>query len=269
MIKRIARKFYNLLSDSKLKHSLSSVFYRIFYEKSLSDYRIKDGVFTAKFKNGIEVKSVRAFDPEAVCGELFDYDFKEGSTVMDLGGHYGIVAIFMAKSVGDKGKVVVFEADPANFAVLQKNLDLNGVYNVTAVNKGVYNVSGELEFYSGGGYTSSFEKTDYVEKKNNNYSAIKVKVGRLDDEFLSLEIDGVDFIKMDIEGSEVPALEGMVEILEKFLPDLMIETHITEGKFTTPKVVEIIEKIGYDKIEKKNYKGRGGFVFAGASRKHN
>jgi hypothetical protein len=50
-----------------------------------------------------------------------------------------------------------------------------------------------------------------------------VQVRRLDDILNELGIISVDFIKMDIEGSELAALKGAVDLLQRCRPPILIE----------------------------------------------
>lgn len=62
--------------------------------------------------------------------------FREGDTVVDVGAHVGVVSIYLAKKFPFI-KVYAIEPDPQNYACLRRNIELNGVTNVTAVNKAV------------------------------------------------------------------------------------------------------------------------------------
>ena len=46
----------------------------------------------------------------------------EGDAVFDIGGHIGTFAIPLAQKVGPRGRVLVVEASPANFALLGRNI---------------------------------------------------------------------------------------------------------------------------------------------------
>ena len=62
--------------------------------------------------------------------------FREGDTVVDIGAHVGVMSIYLAKTFPFI-KVYAIEPDPANYACLIRNLELNGVTNVTAINTAV------------------------------------------------------------------------------------------------------------------------------------
>jgi len=62
--------------------------------------------------------------------------FREGDTVVDIGAHVGAVSIYLARKYPFI-KVYAIEPDPLNYACLKRNIELNGVINVTAINKAV------------------------------------------------------------------------------------------------------------------------------------
>ncbi|NPV00481.1 MAG: FkbM family methyltransferase [Brevinematales bacterium] len=248
LLKSAAKWVHRVLPDGNLKWKLSAMGYRAFYKKALKDFRYKDGIFTAVFNNGIEIKSVADFDPDAIISNLLNETLDPGSVAMDWGGHYGLVSVYMAKKVGPAGKVIAFEADPKNYGILKRNLELNGVDNVRAVDKGIFDATGWLEFYSGGGYTSSFQKTDYVEKDKNRFAVARIPVTTLDDMAEELHLNRINLIKIDIEGSELPALKGAEKTLRRCKPALLIETHVVDGKGTADDVIGFLRTVGYEKI---------------------
>lgn len=62
--------------------------------------------------------------------------FRRGDTVLDIGAHVGVVSIYLARKYPFI-KVYAVEPDPLNYGCLKRNIELNGVTNVTAINKAV------------------------------------------------------------------------------------------------------------------------------------
>jgi FkbM family methyltransferase len=62
--------------------------------------------------------------------------FREGDTVVDVGAHVGAVSIYLAKKYPFI-RIFALEPEPGSFQCLLRNIGLNGVTNVTAINRAV------------------------------------------------------------------------------------------------------------------------------------
>src|SRR4029453_308456 len=72
--------------------------------------------------------------------------FREGDILVDIGAHVGVMSIYLAKRYPFI-KVYALEPDPVNYACLIRNLELNGVTNVTAINAAVSGDGGRKTLY--------------------------------------------------------------------------------------------------------------------------
>lgn len=135
---------------------------------------------------------------------------EKGDVVLDVGAHIGYYTLIFAKLVGEEGKVFAFEPDPDNFALLKKNVEMNGYRNVIFVPKAVSNRTGKIRLY-----LSEENSGDHrIYDSHDCRQSIQIESIRLDDYFK--DYDGkIDFIKMDIEGAEWAALQGMSRLLMK------------------------------------------------------
>jgi polysaccharide biosynthesis protein PslF len=85
--------------------------------------------------------------------------FREGDVVVDVGAHVGAFSIYLGKRFPFL-RIYAVEPDPANYACLVRNIELNRVPNVLAIHKAV----------SGDGT----DKTLYVDASNSTDSTIDV-----------------------------------------------------------------------------------------------
>ncbi len=146
---------------------------------------------------------------------LFERLVKPGQLVMDLGAHVGYYTLLSAKLVGPTGRVYAFEPESKNYALLQQNIARNGYQNVTAVNKAVADVSGARELFLSGldnGFHSLFQ---LKLRQAPDAQPTVIEAVTLDDFLEGLGWPRVDLIKMDIEGGELTALEGMQQLLAR------------------------------------------------------
>src|SRR3989344_4015284 len=143
---------------------------------------------------------------EPFITEIVKKNIKKGDVVLDIGAHIGYYTLLFARLVGEKGKVYAFEPDPENFALLKKNVEVNGYRNVVLEQKAVSDNPGTVKLHLGG---RSAHHSIYKNMYSCNRS-VDVKSVRLDD-----YIDTVNFIKIDVEGAEYSAFKGMQSILRK------------------------------------------------------
>ncbi len=122
-----------------------------------------------------------------------------GGRVLDLGAHVGSVSL-AASALGFE--VAAVEASPRNAALLESSVRRNGFSKTRIVRAAVSDRSGTLDFDAFG---------PYGHVAQNGAGSRTIKVPALTGEQLleSLGWDRVDFIKLDIEGSEVAAIRGL------------------------------------------------------------
>lgn len=138
---------------------------------------------------------------------------KEGMTFVDLGAHRGYFTLWASELVGETGRVFAFEPAPENFTFLKANLRRKR--NVTLVQKAVSNKVGSTKLFLSDRYTSNHTIYDTGSLTvGENRRAIEVEVTTLDEFFKGMDLK-IDVIKMDIEGAEASALEGMSNIIAK------------------------------------------------------
>jgi FkbM family methyltransferase len=142
--------------------------------------------------------------------DLIKKGVNKGDVVLDIGAHIGYYTLMFAKLVGEEGKVFAFEPSPDNFSLLEKNVEMNGHKNVVMVQKAVSNKSGTLKLFLCEGNVGD----NRIYDSDDDRRSVDVEVIRLDDYFKD---DGarIDYIKMDIQGAEAGAIQGMRALLEK------------------------------------------------------
>lgn len=139
-----------------------------------------------------------------------------GDVVIDAGACYGDTALYFSEKT--KGMdVYSFEFLPENVEIFKKNIELNPQYarNIHLVQSPVGDVSGDKLYAVPNGPGTSITNV----KQDN---AIELEIVSIDDFVERNHIEKVDFIKMDIEGSEAAALRGASKTIRKYRPKLAI-----------------------------------------------
>jgi len=131
---------------------------------------------------------------------------KEGDWVVDGGAFIGDHTKAYKDKVGDLGMVFAFEPNPAAFQCLIHNCP-----HVQAFNYGLCSHGGE----------AFLETCENVGASSIGASGEAIKLMCLDE----LNLDRLDFIKLDVEGYELRALEGAINIIDKFRPKMWIEVN--------------------------------------------
>jgi FkbM family methyltransferase len=163
-----------------------------------------------------------------------------GDYVLDAGGCWGDTALYFAQTVGLQGKVFTFEFASDNLEVLHRNLAMNPELSsrIEVISKALWNKSGEEVVYSLNGPATSVS--------NDNAGALRVLSLSIDDFVKEKGLPRIDFIKMDIEGSELKALQGAEKTLRTFSPSLAIAIyHNDEDFIAIPNYLENL-KLGYE-----------------------
>ena len=166
---------------------------------------------------------------------------KPGDTVLDVGSHIGTIAVPLARAVGPTGQVFCFEAQRYIYYNLCTNILINGLHNVTAVHAAVADRDGFL----------ALRERKPAEMTNSGHFTIPAGVAspaserhtrmlKLDSFFISTR--ACRLIKLDIEGYEALALEGMAAFVARTQPLIYSEANTVE-RFQ--KIAQIMGIFGY------------------------
>jgi len=137
---------------------------------------------------------------------------RPGDTVFDCGCNQGFHSLIYSDLVGPNGKVVAFDPYPLNMKLSRFNADLNTKSNIDFVEAGLSDRRGTAK-------VSISEQSTVLDNRDAD-DTISINLVPLDD----YKDDHPDYIKIDVEGAEVDALAGAVEIL-KSRPSIYVEVH--------------------------------------------
>lgn len=166
---------------------------------------------------------------------------EQGDIVIDAGGCWGDTTLQFACEVGAEGHVYTFEFAPDNLEVMRKNIDLNPKLRsrITILEHPVGALSGGKMFYLENGPASRVAST----KVDDRY--IECSILSIDQLARDKDIARVDFIKMDVEGSELDALKGAENTIRKCRPKLAICIyHRPDDYITIPQYLSGLQ-LGY------------------------
>lgn len=151
--------------------------------------------------------------------EMYFEDFiklKENANFYDLGVLDGFnTDVFIQKY--NYGEILMIEPMPSSYEVLMEKYSKND--RIKILQCGVSNTSGEAEFYVN---IEDPSQASLIHSLNTN--KIKIKLETIDQLCIKSKIKP-DFIKMDIEGAEIKALLGGLNLIKKIKPALAISVY--------------------------------------------
>ena len=164
-----------------------------------------------------------SYEPKTV--KLFANSIKDGATVVDIGTNIGYYTIIVGKKVGQKGKVFGYEPNKDSLNLLLRNIQINNFKNIIPINVALSDDKGRRTLFFGDNKcTHSFADNRKTGKNET------VETDTLDNSLKKYGSPKIDVIKMDIEGAEMLALEGMMETIERS-PGLIIFTEFYPKAF--------------------------------------
>jgi FkbM family methyltransferase len=145
---------------------------------------------------------------------------RERRVVVEAGANIGYYTLLMATTQPAGGAVHAFEPRPEVFARLAENIALNGLTSVRLNDAAVSDAAGRATLYlpdSGNREMASLDRTFAPATQS-----VDVRTVRLDTYCASNRL-AVDLLKLDVEGAEVRALEGLGSVLRERWPDIVCE----------------------------------------------
>jgi FkbM family methyltransferase len=150
-----------------------------------------------------------------------------GMLVVDGGANMGGYSLLASRRAGAEGRIFAFEPDPDNFARLLKQV--RHLANVQPVRKAIAATSGESMLF-----LDSFHAGHTLVDGRVGEHGISVDITSLDDFVRDYALPGLDVVKLDIEGAELLAIDGMQNLLRSARrPVILCEVHppITPEEF--------------------------------------
>ncbi|NOK62888.1 MAG: hypothetical protein GFH27_549293n285 [Chloroflexi bacterium AL-W] len=149
---------------------------------------------------------------------------------VDVGANIGYFSLLAASIVGPNGHVYAFEPNPDNCSLLRFSAAQNHFKHITVYQNAVADVAQTyiLETEGSNGRIVSAQQASDTDSFTNNNPTLSKTLPRLYvtsvrlDDVLS-ELHTIDVIKIDIEGAEPRAIQGMQELVHKHRPVIISE----------------------------------------------
>jgi FkbM family methyltransferase len=137
---------------------------------------------------------------------LYEYVPQGGDVVFDIGAGVGTEMLLFSRLVGPSGRVVSVEAHPRTYGRLADLCKANSLGNVTPLQLAVSDADGVIAISN----LDNHLRNTVLEADGDR---IEVPARRIDTLAGELGIDRIDLLKMNIEGAERQAIQGLGEVL--------------------------------------------------------
>jgi FkbM family methyltransferase len=191
---------------------------------------------------GVKFVNYWGFPRDIFWGDYFqrkEFLPSKGWTVVDVGATYGDFSLVIGKFFG-ADKVLAIEPNPFAFSLLLKNILLNNLTNVIIPIKAY--------LWDNNNQIPLNPKSNFFSSVQGASSELKVKVKKLDSLIREIELNNIDLLKIDAEGSELGILRGGILTIRRFRPKIIVEVHSSDLR---EKVVGLLLSEGYHVIHEK------------------
>ena len=194
-------------------------------------------------KKGMDIKEDSIYKQLALDGQrefeatkIIKQIIKPGYKIFELGANVGYYALLEAKLIGESGKIYAVEPEKNNFTILKKNIELNRLKNIKVDNIAISDKDGQYPLY----VTANSNLHSMIKPKSGDYREEMV-VTKSVDSYLA-EKGGINYLRMDIEGYEFQALQGMDNTL-KNNPGLKLFIELHAHLMKTKQTIAILQKL--------------------------
>jgi len=175
-----------------------------------------------------------------------DY-IKKDDICFDIGSYHGEYIYQIEKYTNPKN-IYAFEPIKSQYKVLKKLFKKSNIFNI-ALSDSIKNAKIKVPILNDGqiAFTRSKLNKEIVEDNEVDFLSYNISCDTLDNFCINNKIDRINFIKIDVEGSEFDILKGGYNTLKKFKPIMIIE--IEDRHHQNDKINEIfkfIDSIGYE-----------------------
>lgn len=199
-----------------------------------------------------QVKHTGSYSDEKLETQIIADSLKGGQTFVDIGANLGFYSMLAASIVGKDGRVLSFEPFERNVELIRASARESCFGNVTVVNAAVSDREGTARLHLSPFYSSEHSLFDYHYSTgaNSTRQTVDVRTVTVDRYLESTGSLKVDFIKMDIEGSEGMAISGIertisenrtITLLTEFWPNAIANSGVEPRSY-----LERLEDMGFD-----------------------
>ncbi|MEM7486565.1 MAG: FkbM family methyltransferase [Bacteroidota bacterium] len=194
-------------------------------------YMVKEPYFyfsKTKLYNGIRKIACKHYVP------------KKGDVILDVGAGIGTETLFFNEHVQEEGKIYSIEASKASHEKLEELCSKNKIKNSENLHIAITDYNQDVWIEESDSYQ--------VDAVNKNARGVKVDGVTLDHLVEVKKIEKIDFLKANIEGSELPMIDGMRNAI-KITKHIAVSCHdflFDDNRQIKEKMTQFLEANGFE-----------------------
>jgi FkbM family methyltransferase len=259
------KKITNFLKQLTYRSELSRVVWRLHLAKIFRQIyfwinkpasgliNIKIGEVEANFITKTPWQ-LRALEPAGQIGhekhilELLVSKLSSGDVVCDVGASFGVFAVLLAKAVGPTGKVIAIEPEKQTYNLLQENIKINFLTNISSFNIAFGDYNGENKLFLGQVPGAS----SLMKKPGEGEDTQKINVVEGDKLIKENNLPVPKLIKIDVEGYEYAVINGLKNTLLNPKCKIVcceIHSQFLPNGIKPEDILTILKSLGFNNID--------------------
>lgn len=192
-------------------------------------------------------------EEESIDKELRDkvsnhFQPKEGWKCLDVGAFLGHGAMWLRERIGESGEIICVEANEHNSLIIKETVKQNNYTNISTRYAAIWSSANEtISFNVSNRQANSIDN-------NVTQGTRKVNVPTYSIKLLTEELgQAADFISLTVNGAEIEAIEGMLDMDRSLLPKRIVAPawYPKDGVCRMEYIVPLFEKLGYNFVATK------------------
>lgn len=242
-----------------IRNSSDSIANKLYTQKSIFQALKDSGVDKLEKKVSDKIK-INLYTDSKLCGRIYFDSFennelsmfkkllKSGDIFFDVGANIGLYSLISSPLIGSSGSVISFEPTPNTYDRLLENISLNNLTNVSTYQTALGHEIGNVDFYVS--HEIHDARNSIANLPDFETTKITVPITTIDQHIKSnnIEVSKISLIKIDVEGWELPVLQGASKTLLEGFPTIMIEFNEKNSQaagFSCSDIYEYLENLDY------------------------
>ncbi len=216
LFQQFLRKLSHLIPDVRYIRAIPNLIIKPIHDKFITEdqkeviYKVFDFQMILNLHECVDSAiyfTPHLYDNKEIQYILANIKYEKEPIILDVGANIGFWSLYLAKKLNNP-KIISIEANPNTFSILSKNIEINGIKSIQAVNIGVSDKTEKIPFYCN---TTGNRGGDSFQEENKKPS-MHLKCKPLLNICREYSLTRINAIKFDIEGFEF-------KVLSKFFAD--------------------------------------------------